>query len=418
MKKAFLFLTILALCLSLCLVFASCDNSSTENNKPSTNESNLGNNENDPENDENNPTNEMVTVTFDTTGGSEIASVQVKKGENVEKPQDPQKPGYAFDGWYVDNEKWSFIGYTVTKDITLTAKWKPATFTIEYIGDTEHNNRKTYTINDEFELINGSKDYYEFFGWYEDESYTKPITKIEKGTYGDLKIYAKTRHIPISFRLNGDEYTVSGYQRGVTDIIIPSTYNGKPVTSIGGWAFNYCSSLTSIEIPNSVTSIGERAFYGCTGLTSIEIPNSVTSIGEYAFYKCEDLLSVTMGNGVTSVGKSVFYNCEALTKVDYLGTIEQWCNISFGDKNANPTYYANNLYINGALLTELVIPNTITSIGNYAFENCKVLTSIELPSSVTSIGEYAFYNCEGLISVTMGNGVTSIGNLAFSGCIG
>ena len=133
------------------------------------------------------------------------------------------------------------------------------------------------------------------------------------------------------------------------------------VTSIGDYAFSYCSGLTSITIPDSVTSIGGYAFSGCSGLTSITIPNSVTSIGSDAFSHCSGLTSVTIPDSVTSIGVQAFYNCSGLTSI--------------------------------------TIPDSVTSIGSYAFAHCSDLTSITIPDSVTSIGSSAFYNCSGLTSI-------------------
>ena len=198
----------------------------------------------------------------------------------------------------------------------------------------------------------------------------------------------------VTYELHWDE---NNY-KGLTTANIPEsvTYNGTTysVTSIGRFAFCRCSSLTSVTIPNSVTSIGDRAFEGCSSLTYVTIPNSVTSIGDDAFYRCS-----------------------SLTKVN-ITDIAVWCNIAFGDVSANPLYYAKHLFVNDVEVTDLVIPNSVTSIGAWAFYGCSGLTSIEIPNSVTSIGVWAFYGCSGLTSIEIPNSVTSIGGGAFYGCSG
>ena len=214
-----------------------------------------------------------------------------------------------------------------------------------------------------------------------------------------------------------DNSLFSGYTN-LTSITIPES-----VTTIGNYAFQGCSSLTSITIPDSVTSIGKSAFYGCTSLTSITIPSgvtsideftfqdctsltsitipdSVTSIGQYAFCRCKSLTTITIPDSVTSIGYGAFNDCTSLTSV-HITDMAAWSNISFSDYTANPLKYAENLYLNGKLVIDLVIPDSVTSIGKYAFYGCSSLTSITIPDSVTSIGQYAFYGCTSLTSITI-----------------
>ena len=240
--------------------------------------------------------------------------------------------------------------------------------------------------------------------YYGDDCYNVP----EEYKYqGDLTISKKVVHGGIIFTVTAIGDCAFFDCDGLTSITI-----GSGVTNIGFEAFYWCSGLTSVTIPNSVTSIGNGAFDGCYGLTGITIPNSVTSIGYEAFYNC-GLTSITIPNSVTSIGSGAFSYCDGLesivvdpgnTKYDSRGN----CNAIIETESNTLLYGCKNS----------VIPNSVTSIGSYAFRSCYGLTSITIPSSVTSIGSSAFSECSGLTSVTIGNSVTSIGERAFWYCDG
>ena len=195
----------------------------------------------------------------------------------------------------------------------------------------------------------------------------------------------------------------------LTSINIP-----EGVTRIGPETFDGCSNLTSIEIPSSVTTIGDGAFEGCSSLTSIEIPSSVTSIGGGAFSNCSNLTSINIPEGVTSIGTYAFEACSSLTAI----------NINENNKNYTSengvlfNKYKTEIicYPAGKEEKEYIIPNSVTSIGNGAFDGCSNLISINIPNSVTSIGWNVFKDCDSLTSINIPEGVTSIGAYAFEAC--
>ena len=157
-------------------------------------------------------------------------------------------------------------------------------------------------------------------------------------------------------------------------------------------------------------------WYGSrSSILTVEIRSGVTSIGSYAFRDCDSLTSVTIPNSVTSIGFAAFVDCSSLTSV-YIYDLAAWCRISFKSKHSNPLEYAKILYLENEVLTDCIIPNSITSIGNYAFSGCSGLTSVTIPNSVTSLGDYAFSYCSSLTSVTIPNSVTGIGDWVFYGC--
>ena len=181
---------------------------------------------------------------------------------------------------------------------------------------------------------------------------------------------------------------------------------GSKLVTIGESAFRECRSLESIEIPNSVTYIGDYAFCYCTSLESITIPNGVTAIGSCAFASCSSLTNIEIPNNVTSLERYAFYNCPSLEEVYYDGTIEDWCNIQFKNSSSNPMDCAKHFYMKDSNneyyeVTELVIPDTVSRIGDFNFYGFDNLTKIELSDSVKEIGTSAFAYCKSLKSFTL-----------------
>ena len=223
-------------------------------------------------------------------------------------------------------------------------------------------------------------------------------------------IFATEITIPDSVTHIGD-YAFYNYKE-LTNITIPSS-----VTSIGRYAFSGCTGLTNVVIPDSITAISDGVFYNCKSITDLTISNNTKSIGNSSFNGCQSLSSVRLPSGIISIGENAFYGCSNLTSVYYGGTVTDWCGIAFNDSVfSNPLYYAHKLYISNTLVTDLIIPNSVRSVGQFAFSGCTSLSSVSVSSSVTSIGAYSFSGCSGLKSVSIANGVITIEKNAFSNC--
>ena len=272
------------------------------------------------------------------------------------------------------------------------------------------------------------------------------------------------------FTVGTTEYVVTniGYaafreNNNIKSVSIPET-----VTDIGMEAFTACKSLTEVHLPEGLTQIAPYLFTGCSSLTTLNLPKGLTIIGREAFndtpwyaalykeapdgpfyigsqligYKgdkptgelvikegttcvgfeallgCNGLTSITFPKSVSYVDYEAFLGCTGLKAV-HITDLAAWCSIEFQSEarsSSNPLNYAHHLYLNGKEVTNLVIPECVTSIGNFAFDNCTALTSVTIPDGVSSIGSYAFRNCEKLTSVTIPSSLATIGGSAFIWC--
>ena len=187
------------------------------------------------------------------------------------------------------------------------------------------------------------------------------------------------------------------------------------VAKIESSTFSGCSGLVTIAIPDGVTNIEDYAFAGCSSLEGMTIPESVTNIGSHAFADCGALESVAMPRSVTMIGEEAFSGCNGLNRV-HISDLAAWCGISFVSENSNPLTFAHNLYLNDEQITDLRIPDGVTSIGNRVFQECYSVTNVTIPNSVRTIGEYAFNGCIGLNELVVPTSVTSINKGCFMRC--
>ena len=332
------------------------------------------------------------------TGGSGNQSVLTTLGNPV---------SFSYDGYFTSVGAWGFINADGHIENT-TALSGLTNLSVTY-GAINGNLAISYGWWDAssssivYEMTDGliTPDSLSFdFGQYSPSFFKITASDITQIISITVKYSCKATVDPTSYlsmSLADGAYSVTSCNTSAPFAIIPSTYNGLPVTSIGEAAFRGRSSLRSVIIPSSVTSIGVNAFNSCFGLTSATIPSSVTSIGDSAFQFCTSLTSATIASSVTSTGINLFNGCTSLTSATVDSTA------SLGSSAFNGCTH----------LTSVTIASS--SIGNASFNGCSSLTSVTIASSVTAIGMNSFSRCTSLTSIVIPSSVTRIWGVTFVG---
>ena len=389
------------------------------------------------------------TVTFNTIGGSNVNSQSVIYGGTATEPSEPTKPSSKFGGWYISSDGGKTLSTTafnfstpISSDITLYAKWYVLyTVTFDSMGGTSVDSQTVWSGTNATLPTAPEKSLYELMGWYtsSDNGTTLSETAFDFATpiESDITLYAKwcvtkntlaekikslteSETIVVAGILTGDDlknvdiwsalrtlYSTNENVFVTLDLSCVEGLTSIPARGKPSYSVSYSYSapypnLAGIILPSTVETIGDFAFCQCTSLTEITIPDSVTSIGASAFWECTNLTNIIVGENVESIGVSAF-SSTGITSIILPTKLTTLTSCLSGCKE----------------LESVTIPDSVTTVGNYAFKGCTSLKSIVIPYNVKSLGSrdegQAFLGCTSLESVTI-EGLSYIGERTFSGC--
>ena len=400
-------------------------------------------------------------VSFDTDGGSEIASQSIKDGRKARVPAQPKKEGYTFEGWYYNDEKWSFTQNVVTEDITLVARWSANENVIVFNpngASGEMSNLKCL-VGQTVTLTQNQFTYpgYTFLGWSTAANGTVEYidgAEYEMGTAQINELYAvwSTDDYVITYEVyGGDNSGNTKFSFTTPDLPITLKAPIKDGCTFAGWYTSESfdgEAVTKITEPKN-TQLYAKFIDGTSGLeyeihddyvevkgyngsdTSVFVPEyyggglPVSVIGEASFWKCNELVSVTLSSRVLTIERNAFKECTSLSSIE-IG--ENLVNIEYGAfygctslKSFNAPKRVEEIGISAfegcTLLESVTLTDAVTHIGEAAFKDCTSLKSIVIPNGVKTIDGSAFYNCSSATELVIGQGVEVIGDSAFEGCV-
>lgn len=394
---------------------------------------------------------EDVSITF-VDSDVEVQTITAQTGTKIAEPQEPSKYAHSFLGWYNGDTKWDF-NKKVKGAMTLVAKWELTTYTITYdcAGQNSPLNKTTFTVNDLpvrlYDAQNVDNSY--FLGWEQNGTRINRIINL-----GNVSLVGKYESESSSLIVEeyDDHVVLVGISEEEVDIVVPKTYNGKPITKIKESAFESNESILSLTITGNITTIGKNAFKGCknlkkislgpdmkvleescfmdcTSIYEIYLPEKLEYLGNKAFKGCKQLTDINLPDGLKYLGEDFILDCEYIVYDIYENEgyqdkyIDNWL-IEYANREARSLVFkegtvgiASYAFYQMANLRTIVIPQGVKYIGSHAFFFCYNVTVVTLNEDLEFIGMYAFYRLQKLSKITIPRSVTTIGMKAFEKCV-